>query len=123
MHQAQEAGQALARLGLSLDACLSSPKLRALQTARLVCDPLGVEVSVAPQLAGGPFDPGELAAGLGSVMLVGHDPSISLALHDLTGAHVRMKKGGLAGIDKGELLVLLRPSELSAIAGSREPVA
>ena len=28
-----------------------------------------------------------------------------------------MKKGGLAGIEKGELIVLLRPSELEAIAG------
>jgi hypothetical protein len=30
---------------------------------------------------------------------------------------VRMKKGGLAGISKGELIVLLRPAELEAIAG------
>jgi len=29
---------------------------------------------------------------------------------------VRMKKGGLAGIDAGELLVLMRPSELKRIA-------
>jgi hypothetical protein len=29
---------------------------------------------------------------------------------------VRMKKGGLAGIDRGELKVLLRPAELEAIA-------
>jgi hypothetical protein len=53
------------------------------------------------------------------VLLVGHDPSFSLTLHDLTGAQARMKKGGLAGIHKGELQVLLRPSELSAIAGQR----
>jgi len=30
-----------------------------------------------------------------------------------------MKKGGLAGIAKGELMVLLRPSELSAIAAGQ----
>jgi hypothetical protein len=29
-----------------------------------------------------------------------------------------MKKGGLAGVEKGELKVLLRPDELAAIAGS-----
>jgi len=29
-----------------------------------------------------------------------------------------MKKGGLAGISKGELLVLLRPLELAAIAAA-----
>jgi hypothetical protein len=28
-----------------------------------------------------------------------------------------MKKGGLAGIEKGELIVLMRPAELAAIAG------
>jgi phosphohistidine phosphatase len=123
VRQAQEAGQALARLGIHLDNCLSSPKLRAAQTARLACEPLGVEVTMEPQLAGGPFDAEELVAGLGDTMLVGHDPSISLSLHDMTGVHTRMKKGGLAGIEKGELLVLLRPAELTAIAGSREPVA
>jgi hypothetical protein len=40
-----------------------------------------------------------------------------MAVHSLTGAQVRMKKGGLAGIQKGELTVLLRPAELAAIAG------
>jgi hypothetical protein len=28
-----------------------------------------------------------------------------------------MKKGGLAGIEKGELMVLLRPTETKTIAG------
>jgi hypothetical protein len=40
-----------------------------------------------------------------------------MAVHTLTGAQVRMKKGGLAGIDRGELKVLLRPAELEAMAG------
>jgi hypothetical protein len=31
-----------------------------------------------------------------------------------------MKKGGLAGIEKGELKVLLRPSEVAAIARAAE---
>ena len=52
------------------------------------------------------------------MLLVGHDPSFTLTLHDLTGAQARMKKGGLAGIAKGELVVLLRPTELAAIAGA-----
>lgn len=121
--QAQAAGQALAQLGVKLDACLASPKLRAMQTAELACEPLGVQVTTEPELAGGPFDAEELIAGLHDVMLVGHDPSMSLALHDLTGVHSRMSKGGLAGINKGELIVLLRPKELSLIAGTREPVA
>jgi hypothetical protein len=49
------------------------------------------------------------------VLLVGHDPDFSTAVHDLTGAQVRLKKGGLAGIEKGELIVLLRPAELERI--------
>jgi phosphohistidine phosphatase len=96
--QAQDAGHAMAALGVTVDTCLSSPKLRAMQTAQLVC------------------------ASLGDTLLVGHDPSFTLTLHDLTGAQARMRKGGLAGIVKGELVVLMRPSELSAIAG-RERVA
>ena len=123
IRQAQAAGQALAQIGVRLDACLSSPKRRAMQTAELACEPLGVAVTTETELSGGPFDAEELAARLPDVMLVGHDPSISLALHDLTGVHCRMSKGGLAGINKGELLVLLRPKELSLIAGVREPVA
>jgi phosphohistidine phosphatase len=77
-----------------------------------------VEVQLEPRLAGGPFDADELAAGLGDdVLLVGHDPDFSMAVHGLTGAQVRLKKGGLAGVDRGELKVLLRPAELEAMAG------
>ncbi|MFZ0972461.1 MAG: histidine phosphatase family protein [Solirubrobacteraceae bacterium] len=114
--QADAAGRALAVLGVHLDACLSSPKLRAVQTAERACEPLGVPVTVERALSGEPFDVEALTAGLGDVLLVGHDPSFSLLLHDLTGTQARMKKGGLAAVSKGELVTLLRPSELSAIA-------
>jgi phosphohistidine phosphatase len=119
IRQAEAAGHALQQLGVTLEACLSSPKLRALQTAQHACAPLGVEVTVDRRLAGEPFDANDLVAGLTDVMLVGHDPSFTLTLHDLTGAQARMKKGGLAAIAKGELVVLLRPTELEAIAGER----
>jgi phosphohistidine phosphatase len=118
IQQAQDAGRALERLGVNLDACLSSPKLRALQTAQLACGPLGVEVTIEPRLSGQPFDVGDLSAGLGDVLLVGHDPSFTLTLHDLTGAQARMRKGGLAAVHKGELITLMRPAELSAIAAA-----
>jgi phosphohistidine phosphatase len=120
--QATDAGHALEQMGVTIDACLSSPKLRAVQTAQLACAPLGVEPTIDRRLAGEPFDANDLVLGLGDVLLVGHDPSFTLTLHDLTGAQARMKKGGLAGISKGELVVLLRPCELSAIAG-RQRVA
>jgi phosphohistidine phosphatase len=120
VRQAQAAGRALERLGVSIDVCLTSPKVRALETARLATERIGVEVRVEPALAGEPFDAHELTAGLGHVLLVGHDPSFSLTLHDLTGAQARMRKGGLAGIEKGELIVLMRPYELEAIAADAE---
>jgi phosphohistidine phosphatase len=116
--QSRAAGAALRALGVKPDACLTSPKVRAADTARLACEEIGTVVPQhEPKLAGGPFHADELSAGLGDdVILVGHDPDFSSAVHSLTGAQVRMKKGGLAGIDKGELKVLLRPSELAAIA-------
>src|SRR3954452_20347591 len=116
--QSRAAGAALKKLGVKPDACLASPKIRAADTANLACEQLGVACPLEPRLAGGPFDADELAAGLGDdVLLVGHDPDFSMAVHSLTGAQVRMKKGGLAGIDRGELKVLLRPAELEALAG------
>jgi phosphohistidine phosphatase len=116
--QSRAVGLALAALGVELDACLTSPKVRAADTARLACEPLGIEPQHEPKLAGGPFDAEALAAGLGdNVLLVGHDPDFSMAVHGLTGAQVRMKKGGLAGVEKGELKVLLRPDELKLMAG------
>jgi phosphohistidine phosphatase len=115
---ARLAGAALAALGVELEACLSSPKVRAAQTAQFVCEQLdGIEVQLDERLAGGPFDPHELAAEAGdSVLLVGHDPDFSMAVHRMTGAQVRMKKCGLAAVAKGELVLLLRPKELAAIA-------
>jgi phosphohistidine phosphatase len=116
--QARVAGIALKALGVEVDACLSSPKVRAADTARLACAELGdLDPLLEPKLAGGPVDAEALAAGLGDeVLLVGHDPDFSTAVHDMTGAQVRMSKGGLAGVQKGELIVLLRPHELKRIA-------
>jgi phosphohistidine phosphatase len=116
--QSRAAGAALKAIGVELDACLTSPKVRAAETARLACEQVGdVEPQLEPKLAGGPFDAEALAAGLGDdVLLVGHDPDFSAAVHSLTGAQVRMKKGGLAGVDRGELIVLMRPRDLKQLS-------
>ena len=56
------------------------------------------------------------------MLVVGHDPSFSQVVHDLTGARVDFKKGGVAVVRTertgGELLALLRPRELESLARS-----
>ena len=117
--QSRDAGATLAALGVALDLCLTSPRVRARETARLACEPLGVEVVVDERLQGGRFDPEELAVGLDNVLLVGHEPDFSDAIAELTGGRVDMKKGGLAAVESGELRVLVRPKETKVIATVR----
>ena len=121
IEQARIAGLALAKLGVKLDNCLSSPKRRAMETAQLACEPLGVEIITESAVAGSGYDPEQLAAGLGNAMLVGHNPSMSTVLHDMTGARVHLRKGGIAAVQRGELILLLTPRELAAIAGVSQP--
>lgn len=118
--QSEEAGKALARLGVKIEACLTSPKLRAADTAKLACEPLETEPEVFPGLSGGEFDSGDLSAGRGETMLVGHEPSFSDEIARLTGAKVKLRKGGLAIVDGNTLVALLRPDDLAAIAASRD---
>ena len=90
--------------------------MRAAETARLACRALGVEFELADELRGGAFDGPGLAAGRGSVLLVGHEPDFSDEVARLTGGRVKMAKGGLAIVDGSTLVALLRPTELAAIA-------
>ena len=54
------------------------------------------------------------------ILVVGHEPSFSQVVFDLTGGRVDFKKGGVAAVrierGSGELLVLLRPRELESLA-------
>jgi len=107
---------ALGRLGLATDGCVSSPKVRARDTALPICEQLGHELIEDDRLAGGPFDPHEVAAAVGEdAILVGHEPDLSMAVHTMTGAQVRLPKGAVVGVDRGELKVLLRLKELRAL--------
>jgi phosphohistidine phosphatase len=117
--QSRAAGRALKELGVKLDVCLTSPKVRARQTAELACEALGAPIEEDDRLAGGDFDPLELAAGRGEVMLVGHEPDFSSAVALVTGSRVKMKKGGLAGLDDHVLHVLMRPKDLGGIAAGK----
>ncbi len=114
--QSRDAGKALMALGVELDVCITSPKVRAKRTAELACEVLGVTVEVDDRLSGGDFDPMELAAGRGEVMLVGHEPDCSQAVALVTGSRVKMKKGGIAAMDDHILHTLMRPKDLRQIA-------
>jgi len=64
----------------------------------------------------------ELAAATGEderILVVGHNPDFVQVVHDLTGARVDVKKGGVTGIrlegSRGVLLALLRPRELDRL--------
>ena len=117
--QSRDAGRAMKAIGVKLDVCLSSPKVRARQTAELACAELGASIELDERLAGGDFDPLELAAGRGEVLLVGHEPDFSRAVAIVTGSRVKLKKGGLAAFDDHLLHALLRPKDLGRIADSK----
>ena len=122
--QSRIAGCALAALKAHVHLCFTSPKVRARETAVLAGEALGVEpIDHAALFAG--FDAAdalELLAAAGPdprVLVVGHEPDFSQVVHDLTGARIDLKKGGIAALrldgTRGELIVLLRPRELQAI--------
>lgn len=112
------------RLKLAPEAILSSPLVRARQTADIVADRLGLPVKVSSLLAPG-FNAQKLdklvrEADAGALMLVGHEPDFSTTISQLIGGgHIVMKKGGLARVDitaldplNGELVWLLAPAVL-----------
>ena len=120
--QSRAAGRAFARLGVRFEHVFTSPRVRALDTARLVCAELDLEPVVHQPLGGGfdERDAAELLAATadgGSLLLVGHEPDLSGLVAALTAAPIEMKKGGIAAIRDGELIGLLRPREIELVAG------
>lgn len=96
-------------MGAMIDACLTSPKARAMGTARLDCEALSLELESTTELGGGPFDSLSLAAGRGNLLFVGHEPDFSNEIARLTGGKVKLHKGSLAIVDGSMLLALLHP--------------
>jgi phosphohistidine phosphatase len=122
--QAEAAGRALAALNEEFDACYASPKVRAWETATLACASLNIEPAREESLANG-FSRLDALTLLDAhadkkVLIVGHEPSFSQVVYDFTGARVDFKKGGVAALNarrtSSDLIVLLRPRELEAIA-------
>jgi len=123
-----EAAKGLAALVERPDALLTSPLLRAKQTAALAAAAWGrIEPEETPALAGGSFE--EQAAvldryrGEATVAVVGHEPHLSALLARLLGSRhddrVAFKKGGAALVDVpgrlaggGQLVWFLPPKVL-----------
>jgi phosphohistidine phosphatase len=103
--------------------------VRAWETAVLACESLNIDPIREDALANG-FSRTDALALLDAhpdkkILVVGHEPAFSQVVYDFTGARVDFKKGGVVAIHArrgaGELLVLLRPRELEAIARSIAP--
>lgn len=95
----------LQRTGARPDLILTSPKLRASQTAVPIAEALGVPVRSEPLLGMQVdlLDLERLIAASGdpaSVMIVGHDPDFSELVEELTGAaSLPLAKGSVARLD------------------------
>ena len=102
--QATRLGRFLATNGIRPDAIMSSPKVRAQQTAEIVATALDLTVRLDERLGDG-YDLADLArivedSRVAAPMLVGHDPDLSFALAGLCAARgLTMRKGSLATIE------------------------
>lgn len=105
----------------------SSPRVRALETAKIVGDTLGIEVEVNEAVNFG-FDVDAVDALIqktdrqSDLMFVGHEPTMSNTIQSISGAQIQMKKSGLARIDiltyaplRGDLIWLVAPSVFGAL--------
>lgn len=112
-----EVGEFLADLKVKPDVILTSPLPRAAQTADIAGEHLKVRCREEKLLAPG-FRVEDLTRLLRKypqqiLMLVGHEPDFTLVIAALTGASLKLSKGGVALLDlnlqKGKLLWLIPP--------------
>ena len=103
--QARRLGDHLAAIGFQAKAIITSPKVRAAETAELVAEKIDGKVTTDQRLAGS-LDLDIIEAILTDAgdpeeaMLVGHDPDFSELLSVLcAAADVTMRKGALARIE------------------------
>lgn len=121
--------KAMKELDLSFDLILSSPFLRAKQTAEIVAGVFGLEKALrfSSSLAVG-GDPAMLvkeikSASLQKVLLVGHEPYLSTLISVLISGHdgldIVMKKGGLCKLSVDSLR-LAKCATLEWLLGPRQ---
>ena len=124
--QSERLGAFLEAHGIRPDVIVSSPLVRARQTAEIVAEALGMTIKTDRRLGAG-FGKRELWAVLDEtggreVMLVGHEPDLSMLLtYLIDAASMSMRKGTLATIDlhtqlgdgEGELRWLVPPDLLT----------
>ncbi|MBD3220279.1 phosphohistidine phosphatase SixA [bacterium] len=119
--------EVIARLDQKIDTVVTSPLVRAAETAEIVANRLGLqERLITDERLGLDFDVQALAAILAGlkndrrrILLVGHEPSFSEVIGELTGGAVVVRKGALARVDltpgqqqRGRLVWLLQPRVL-----------
>src|SRR5205809_315670 len=90
----------LERLEFAPNAILTSPLPRALQTAEIVAERLGIELRTETALAHG-FSVERLRhlltkADADCIMVVGHEPEFSEVVKELSGGEVKLSKAGIA---------------------------
>ena len=133
--EARAAGAALAKLGAKPSHILSSPLVRARQTAQIAAKALkfSKDIELADELENGISTAALLKAlqsyaSDGSVLLVGHMPSLSEHLAALIGSedaqNLPMGKGSVACVEieplrvgAGQLRWLMRQKQLRLVAG------
>jgi phosphohistidine phosphatase len=130
----REAARGLARLGVQVDLILTSPLMRAVETAQILAEPLGLKksdiVETARLAPGASLD--ELLAeikslGAASIALVGHQPDLGDVVSRIVagsgGLAIELRKGGACCVNvvetvpelRGDLVWLLIPKHLRAL--------
>jgi phosphohistidine phosphatase len=126
--QVARMAELLARMTPSIDAVVTSPYLRAAETAEIAAQHLDLgDTVVSDERLSPGFDAGRLAKLVkqspeaNALLLVGHEPDFSTTIRELTGARVVFKKGALAMVEtpddafkKASLVWLLQPGIVGA---------
>ena len=123
--EARQAGKLLKKTGHLPDIVLTSPLVRAKQTAETFCEAAGIDGPIIqPWLASG-MHPETALSELKAfdehrrVMIVGHEPDLSDLIAWICGGNVDLPTGSLAALElmpptpKGQLVYLIPPTTIA----------